>query len=182
MMCDGASRDEVMFGVHAKVLRFGWALQVVGGDDDRADWIYTLGLSSGFAHPELVMVGGRVDDVAPTLNELGALVRRGHQLDTGDVVEASRGWVTFDDVHPVHIDDGLVAICDEYHEALGGPPQTQRVLQVVPLSGPLAEGEPVPMLLSDPMAELPRTGGPGPNRAARRARARAARRRHGPAR
>ena len=40
----------------------------------------------------------------------------------------------------MHLSDGLVAICDEYHEALGGPSLTQRVLQVVPRSGALCEG------------------------------------------
>ena len=40
MLCDGASRDEVMFDVHTRVLTFGWALEAVGGDGERADWIY----------------------------------------------------------------------------------------------------------------------------------------------
>ena len=90
MMCDGASRDEVMFDVHAKVLRHGWALQAVGGEDQRADWVYTVGLSSRLAHPELVIVGGLLDDSAPTLNELGELVRGGRRFEAGDLVDLSR--------------------------------------------------------------------------------------------
>ena len=79
MMCDGASRDEMLFSLHAKVLHHGWALQGVGGDGERADWMYTRGLSSGFAHPELVMVGGRIEDSGRVLNEIGELVRSGRR-------------------------------------------------------------------------------------------------------
>ncbi len=166
-----------MFDVHAKVLRHGWALQAVGGEGVRADWIYTVGLSSGFAHPELVMVGGYVDEVAPALNELGQLVRRGERFEPGDQVDLSRGRVTFEEVHPVHLSAGLVVICDEYHEALGGPAMTQRVLQVVPRSGAFSAGEP-PTLLSDPKAEVETQPMARPNRATRRACAPRRSRRH----
>jgi hypothetical protein len=172
IMCDGASRDEVLFDVHAKVLRHGWALQAVGGEDRRADWIYTVGLSSRYAHPELVIVGGLLDDAASSLNELGELVRGGRRFEAGDLVDLSRGRVSFEEVHPVHLSDGLVAICDEYHEALGGPSMTQRVLQVVPRSGATCAGEPSPPLLSDPTVQVVRGPAVRPNRAARRARTR----------
>jgi len=179
IMCDGASRDEVLFGLHRKVLRYGWALQAVGGDDERADWIYTCGLSSGFTHPELVIVGGRLEDSARALNEVGELVRGGRRFEAGDRVDLTRGTITFDEVHPVHLSDGLVAVCDEYHEALGGPQVTERVLQVVPVSGAMRVGEPPPPLLSDPDAEVTTHIAVRPNRATRRARDRARRHRRG---
>ena len=77
--------------MHAKVLRHGWALEAIGGEDRRADWVYTVGLSSGFAHPELVVVGGLLDDAACTLNELGELVRGGRRFEAGDLADGLAG-------------------------------------------------------------------------------------------
>jgi hypothetical protein len=170
IMCDGASRDEALFHLHSKVLRHGWALQgVESGDPQRASWIYTVGLSSGFGHPELVMVGGLVDDVVPTLNEVAELVRRGSQFEACDEFDVARGRVTFEAVHRRHLDNGLLAFCDEYHDAIGGPPRIQQVLQVVPLSGQLCNGQAPPALLSNPAAVIAGR----PNREERRAAARA---------
>ena len=71
-MCDGASPDEVLLATHAGVVRCGWAIQgVVGHDPHEVDWLYSVGLSEGFGHPELVVVGVKIPEPAQAVNELG---------------------------------------------------------------------------------------------------------------
>ena len=157
-MCEGASLDEVLFGIHHKVTTRGWALQAVGGDPpDGADWVYTIGLS-GFDHPELLVVGEGVVKVAGVvLNDLGERIRAGDRFDVGDEVPFPSGPVTFGLVHSAHIARGLVAMWPNYYGRVGGelPPVEflQVVLPDIECSCGRVHGTP---LLSDPSVRVGR--------------------------
>lgn len=84
MMCNGASRDDVLFHVHASIERVGWAVVPVVSGTVARSWAYTIGLSSGFGHPELVVVGRRPDSAGLLLNSLGEMVRAGESLSPGE--------------------------------------------------------------------------------------------------
>jgi len=174
IMCEGASRDEALFDLHAAVTRHGWGLQAVEGHDPPdLDWVYSVGLAGGFGHPELVVMSGQVQQDARLLNELGEMVRSGRRFEVGDAVPLSGGLVGIGAVHPVHIANGLVAVWQEYYEALGPPVPALRALQVVLPDGGACHHHQVSVpLLVDPTAGLVGRPRAGPNRAERRARAR----------
>ena len=77
IMCDGASRDEVLFSLHGRVQRNGWALQIVASTGPPGlGWVYTIGLAA-FDHPELVVVGLEVVDSARVPERAGSPSSRG---------------------------------------------------------------------------------------------------------
>lgn len=161
MMCDGASRDEALFDLHAKVLRHGWALQAVGGHDEPGvDRVYTVGLSSGFDHPELVYVGD-LAIAAPLLNGLGELVRDGRRFEPGDEQPVAGGLVGIGAVHPRHLEGGLIAQGERYLSSIGVP-SPPRVLQVIPPETCCAACRAVPRLSSPTAQPRRRTEVPRP--------------------
>lgn len=57
-ICDGATFDEVCARYQRNIERYGWtAVEVEAGPHGRG-WTYTIGLTSTFDVPELVVVGG----------------------------------------------------------------------------------------------------------------------------
>lgn len=59
IMCDGASLDEVRFGIHGIIDRYGWYIQGVEAPPGGRSWAYTIGLSAAFDHPELIITCAR---------------------------------------------------------------------------------------------------------------------------
>ncbi len=173
IMCEGADRDDVLFGLDATVARCGWACQAVEGHDPPdLDWVYTIGLAGGFDHPEFVVLGD-IPSGALLLNELGSMVRGGRRFGPGDRVRSASGDVTLGAVHPDHIANGLIAMWVDYYGSLGPPFPEPAVLQVRRRDPACCvDHQDTLPLLSDPKAELVRLTAPGPNRAERRARQR----------
>lgn len=152
IMCEGASHDDVLFNLHGHVLRRGWALQAVfGKPPDGPGWVYSIGLAATFDHPELVFVGMDLEVGASVINELGELIRSGSQFDDGDEVELPGGTVTFAEIHPVHIERGLVASWVNYYGSLGrGLPPVCFLQVVLPERGCSCGEVHVTPLLADP--------------------------------
>ncbi len=165
-ICNGKSQAEVLSDVAAKVRHFGWALQAVTGPGPTdVPWVYTVGLSSGFGHPDLVWLGDDVEDGAHVLNQLGNAVRLGHRFGPGDRVMAGAEALDLSPVHDAFVEGGLVAMCGAYYTTIGHQPVVPGLLQVTRQAG----GGDVP-LLSHEGAHVA-SSHPG-NRAARRARRR----------
>ena len=80
MMCDGATRDECRLEVHRCITAYGWFIQAVEAGAHNPDWAYTVGLSAGFDHPELIVVGLPYPDAGGLLNALGEQVRDGRRF------------------------------------------------------------------------------------------------------
>src|SRR3546814_19040579 len=85
-ICDGATYDEMLAGLHGVVERFGWAVQ---GVEASTPWTYTIGLTERFGHPELVLVG---IDISLAMNILNALADRvaGEELAVPDLRSEER--------------------------------------------------------------------------------------------
>jgi hypothetical protein len=64
-MCEGATLDECRFAIHGIIDRYGWFIQYVEVDPITRAWAYTIGLSAGFEHPELIIAGVRPEGAAP---------------------------------------------------------------------------------------------------------------------
>lgn len=151
IMCDGASHDDLLFALHGHVLRRGWALQaVMGPSPERPGFVYSIGLTAGFDHPELVVVGFDTGLGGSVINEVGEMIRSGRRFAVGEVAQLTGGTVTFGAVHPVHLERGLVASWVRYYGSLGQIPPLD-VLQVIlpPLSCSCGETHEIPRL-ADP--------------------------------
>ena len=74
IMCEGASRDEVLFDIHGAIELHGFFMQGVEPDPPHPGWAYTIGLSDGFGHPEFVVVGQSMNEAAHILDGLACTV------------------------------------------------------------------------------------------------------------
>jgi hypothetical protein len=150
--CEGASRDEELFGTHGMMARHGWQILYVEHPLVSGTWAYSIGISAGFAHPELAVVGVEPRQAAALINGLGDLVRSGVDLTTDNVVLLEGGGhLHLSPVHPAHFETGTFAAWNEYYDALGGPMPTEWALEIVPpghrprLNIPTQTGRPVPL-------------------------------------
>ena len=132
-ICEGASDDELLFGIHGRKLNFGWAIEYVWADEPLFSWGYTIGLTERFGHPELTVAGRCAEHTGRLLNALGRAIQEG-RLDGHD------GSVSLDgvgynllEVHPGHYEAGTFAMWEFYYRALGWGPPEHRVLEIVAL-------------------------------------------------
>jgi Domain of unknown function (DUF4262) len=127
--------DELMFGMHAKIERFGWTgMYVFGGPETRAPaWGYTIGLAERARHPELVIVG--LDDhcVAALFDALANRVTAGERLDDlpGRRVMVEGRPLQFVPVHPSHWSTDRFNMWLAYYTLLGEPDPPRDALQVL---------------------------------------------------
>lgn len=133
IMCDGASLDEARFSLHHSIETHGWAIQYVESERISRTWAYTVGLTAGFDHPELAIVGVTPQQAAGTLNSLGEVVRSGDRLQAGQALHDERDehWLVRA-VHPVHFSRGVFATWEDYYESLGRSMPERAVLEIVP--------------------------------------------------
>lgn len=122
MMCDGASLDELHFNVHGSIARHGWSNMAVEAAGDHPSWAYTIGLSAGFDHPELVVFGLSHLASNRLLNAIGEDVRHGEYFLAGDVLDFPDGSeAELLAVHPAHFGRDVFGEWLNYYHALGPP-------------------------------------------------------------
>jgi hypothetical protein len=132
MLCDGASQDEVLFHIHGVIHRYGWFIQYVQHKRVSRSWAYTIGMASGFDHPELVIAGVDMETASRVVNQAGEMVERGARLTAGTSIWVPRlGAIRVSAVHRDHFDRGVFAVWDEYHHALGPPYPPMGALELV---------------------------------------------------
>lgn len=115
----------------ATIEHHGWMIQGVFGDAHA--WAYTVGLSKGFNHPELVLSDICCSRCAcAVLNSIGELVRGGRHFDQGDLLADRSGQILrLCEVHRGNFDTGVFAVWTGYHRSLGPPYPEERALEVV---------------------------------------------------
>lgn len=133
IMCDeGATLDECRFNIHGIVDRYGWFIQYVEVKPVARSWAYTIGLSAGFGHPELIVTGVGAQTSALVLNQVGEMIREGHIFTPGDCLfDPHEKHTHFSEVHPNHFDRGVFATWNDYYECLGPPYPAAIALEVV---------------------------------------------------
>lgn len=162
MMCDGASIDEVRFRVHGCIERYGWYIQGVEAGDEGSEWIYTVGLSAGFDHPELVVVGLDFFEGGALLNALAEEIGHGGTFEAGEEIGMFDRVAELVEVDPRQFEHGTFATWCDYYACLGPPLPRAHALQIwLPDVDALRLDTPANVL-----------GASGPNRAARRRRRR----------
>jgi hypothetical protein len=133
IICDeGATPDECRFNIYGIIDRYGWFIQGVKVEPVARSWAYTIGLSAGFDHPELVITGVTMETAGRILNEIGETIRAGAHFTHGQcfVDDQERHAARLSEVHPAHFDRGVFAVWQDYYECLGSFPPA-RVLEVV---------------------------------------------------
>ena len=131
--CDGWSEDEIHASYDELIAEYGWMVQHIGGGTiHEPPWSYTIGLSLGFDHPELVVVGLSPHLALGLLNDLGRRVRNGGIFRPGSLTENRDETleVAFGEVHPLLWEGPLLVGWRVYYESRGLAPH-QRALQVV---------------------------------------------------
>jgi hypothetical protein len=131
-ICQGASDDEVLFGIYGRIYRFGWTIEYVQGRDASHSWGYTIGLTEGFGHPELALAGADAQTTGTFLNSIGRAIRRGDRPVPGHLFRDDGHEHLLLEVHPAHYERGTFGIWDFYYHRLGRAPMEHRVLEVVP--------------------------------------------------
>ena len=178
IICNGYSHDDAVRRLDLVIRIHGWALQGVhpDGDDHDAEpgshlqpstWVYSLGLVD-FGVPELIATELTAAAAGELLNTVASRITKGVSLDEA-CQSLGAHWV---EVHENHLSSHLFAM---WHELYGNRPR--RVVQILPPRSWMCDchrdayfslDQPDPL----PNAELLRQ----PNRAERRAAARAQRR------
>ena len=162
-----------MADIHTHIDSGSWALQGVEAGEHQRPWVYTIGLTQNFGHPELVITDGDVRDSALILNQVGEWIRQGDRFVQGAVVESDGGTLEFGPVHGTYVRHGLCASWSAYSAWAGTDPGPLELLQVITTGSSYCGGhEGMRRSLAVPGAFA--MAGSGPNRMERR---RAARRR-----
>ena len=129
-MCDGWTLDDAQADLHDRKQRFGWALQGVEG---ARPWVYSIGLTERFGHPELVMAGVPVEAAGAMINAPGRRIKAGEDLVDGERVREGEIELEVGAVHSVHIANGLVGQWEEhYRRHPDVAPPDLALLQVMP--------------------------------------------------
>ena len=166
-MCEGATRAEVRLRLHRTIQRCGWAIQCVEAKPGETPWAYTIGLTAAVGHPELVVMGLEPLRAAAIIDVFAERVLAGERWQPGPKgVDVAGLHVHLVEVHPVHLQAGLLALWVDYYAAFGPPPPSFEALQIVPtlLLGP--DAAEVQLRLDRPETSLRISR---PNRAQRRA-------------
>ena len=132
IMCDGASLDECRFNIHGIIDRYGWFIQYVEVNPVNKAWAYTIGLTAGFDHPELIVTGVDMETAGRTLNGIGEMIRAGERFTPDDcLVDPTGGHTHLSEVHPRHFERGVFAVWTDYYDCLGPPHPNAEALEVV---------------------------------------------------
>jgi hypothetical protein len=167
LRCDGWSEDEVNALVDERIRTYGWTTTGVGDGPGRPTWTYTVGLALA-DHPDLVVATVAFERAVEVLGDLAhRVVADGECFDTVDQATCVDGLtVGLRDVHPVHVERGLVGAGQGYYAWLGRPMPALPIRQVVLPDSEFCRCH----AGSQPQLHLGHVlfGGAGPNRAERR--------------
>jgi hypothetical protein len=182
IICNGGTFDDVVAHIGSAVERDGWTIVPVGGEPEWPSWASTIRLVD-HDHPELVVTDQDLEVGVETLDHLARRVCAGERFNS--VASTRCQWapglgfdVGFVDVHPAHVDHGVVTLWLVYYgrpgpDAVSEPRLRQVVLPDVAHCHVHQRTQPLLDTATDVLHA------PLANRAARRAERRAPRRRRG---
>lgn len=168
-ICDGTTWGEVLLRKHLAIEDKGWTYAAVEGAAGGSCWTHTVGLTTSFNHPELVVTGVIPEEAAALLEVLCLRIKDGDRLAPGTDESIDGTIVQLLDVHPAQREPALASWV-RYYESLGGPRPPLRALQVVVPADWFCDCHVDPQPLMD--KPRPILGWEGTNRAQRRARTR----------
>lgn len=129
-ICEGASDDEVLFGIYGRIHRFGWTIEYVQGPTVRESWGYTIGLTERFGHPELAIAKRCPEHTAQVINAIGREISLGRVIPPGGVIRCGDEDYRLVNVHLRHYELGTFGMWDFYYRSLGRRPADHCVLEI----------------------------------------------------
>ena len=126
-ICDGATLDEFLFGLHAKIERNGFTQVSVEG---KRPWTYSIGLAA-LGHPELVVSGLHLGDAYLMIDRLARRVLAGESFEEAPRVTEAGDTFDLVPVHPWHLRHGLMNMWVNYYGSLGPEPPRLAALQIL---------------------------------------------------
>lgn len=131
-MCQGASDDELLFGIYGRIRNFGWGIEYVQGGGVSDSWGYTIGLTEGIGHPELALAGFDTQTTALLINSIGWAISQGHVPAPGELFVCNGNEFLLVEVHSAHYERGTFGMWNFYYDHLDEAPEEHRVFEVVP--------------------------------------------------
>ena len=132
VMCNGATREEVLRDLHLQISDRGFTIVSVGTTLENKGWAYTIGLIDSKDHPELVVAGYPLGGAVVVLDQLSAAVLAGDRLDIpGDHLVFCGAEIGARRVHERHLRGGLIASWQSYYQSVGRHDLVPRALQIV---------------------------------------------------
>jgi hypothetical protein len=151
MHCDGATDEEIVRWQQETIQRCG---HVVIGVEATPPWAYTIGLSAGLGHPELLICGREFRDAMRILNGVGAWIRQGHTVHPGQVHVLPPGRFKAVAVPQDRWDDGeTFGSWWNHYDAVGGQPAAEAI-ELVALDGTRRRCQHFAARVPDDVAEL----------------------------
>ena len=123
------SIDELLQGFDDRIADNGFTMMHVGGPQP---WTYTIGLTSTYDHPELIITGLDASSANGAVSQLADRVRRGERFDA-DAPETMVGRVPvrFGEVHMEHWVRGRFNMWVQYYGWRGEPRPYPSAVQVI---------------------------------------------------
>ena len=129
-MCDGATLEEVLEGIHERVGVHGFTTQLVETEPGWG-WGYTIGLRN-HDQAELIIVDRPLVEVSAALHHLARRTLDGHRFEPGDVADMFDTPWSIGEVHPAHSRRNLFNMWWNYHHYIDRDDVTLVALQVSP--------------------------------------------------
>lgn len=85
-ICEGSTYEELFNKAHRRIRHFGFTMLGVEGSPDQPSWIYTVGLTDRYLHPELAVQGEEPNVSFALLGPLAKRVVEGEVFRPGDHV------------------------------------------------------------------------------------------------
>lgn len=119
IMCDGATPDEARASLRHRIENHGYALQGVHPSGGLPGWVYTVGLTERFGHPELTIAACDLAGGESMLRHLVALIEDGAWLEDLDEVRVRGEAFGIGTVHPAQLRAGLLATWTDLYRSEG---------------------------------------------------------------
>lgn len=67
------------------VEEYGWHINAIPEDDEGPAFAYSIGMYRKLAHPEIIMIGQRIENMHGIINHIGDLIRAGQRFEDGGI-------------------------------------------------------------------------------------------------
>jgi hypothetical protein len=75
--------DETLDDIRRIIAEYGWWVGMIPGDDDGPAFAYTVGLWETLKHPEIIILGLKLQSMHGILNGCGEMIRKGARFEDG---------------------------------------------------------------------------------------------------
>jgi len=113
----------------------GWAVVAVEPSRHDDGWAYTVGLSEGFGHPEIIVRGASPPMALDLVDQIAELVSAGHQFTPGDTIDLDGpviARVGLIDVDLSHVPGGRFDAWFSYYARIGHAPPFSALQVLLP--------------------------------------------------